>query len=515
MAVSVIIGITNKRINSTSTQFADSVNLSCRLKEPCSQQNPVFIVQGLSKTTYYNYAQFMNHYYWVDDVMWLTNDIQEVHCHLDPLGTYKNAIKNSYAYVQYGDSANWNKFIDDVRISPELEAPEFSDTKMFVIDNNIDLTNGTVVMRYMDCGNGGGVKTAGMSLTAFWSMLEDLTNVFTSTSTIGEITAKMGGQGSWRDNILSCMYIPYQLPKTGNTQLRLGGVTCNCTWGDLGAVEIRTGSGSIDIDWSVFNNYPFAKTSRWTSIQVCTPFGYADIPIDELRNQSKLYFMVCTDCISGEMSIKFSERTNGDGKCYAYFSGGIGVSMMDMLGTGIGFKQGLGNAIKYGAELGIGAFTLGASMGSASLSASRGVMSQANAVGATGAEYNEYVKQAQTAGTQAAIASGISSVSSCIPTGVGNPRVSGGGGSGLSSLCMTSPYGYGVFVMKGFRPLMLNGYTDFCDMYGYPVNYYLQLSSITGFCKCCGASVQNCLGATEANKSTINSYLNSGIYIED
>lgn len=515
MAVSVIIGRTNKQINSTSQLFADSTNLSCHLKEPCSQQNPVFIVQGLSKTVFYNFAKFMNHYYWVDDIVYLTNDIQEVHCHLDPLATYKDAINNSYAYVQYGDSANWNKYIDDIRISPELEAPEFSDEQMFELHPDISVTDGTVVMRFMDCGNGGGVKTAGMSLTAFWNMLEDLGNVFNATSTLGEITAKMGGQGSWRDNILSCMYIPIQLPKTGNSQLRLGGVTCSCTWGDLGAIEIKTGNGSIDLDWSPFMDYPFAKTSRWTSIQVCTPFGYADIPIDELRNQSKLYYMVCVDCISGEMSIKFSERTNGDGKCYGYFSGGIGVSMMDMLGTGMTFRQAFNNSLVFGAELGISAFTAGMSMGTSAINASSSVMNTANSVGATGDDYAEYATQARNQAKGAAISSGISSISSAVPTGVSCPRCSGGGGGGLAALCMTSPYGYGVYTMKGFRPLLLNGYSDFCDLYGYPVNYYLKLSSVKGFCKCAGASVQNCLGATEANKSTINSYLNSGIYLED
>ena len=70
--------------------------------------------------------------------------------------------------------------------------------------------------------------------------------------------------------------------------------------------------------------------------------------------------------------------------------------------------------------------------------------------------------------------------------------------------------------MKGFRPLMLTGYEDFCNMYGYPVNYYLKLSDCSGsFIKCSGATVQGALGATEANKSTINSYLNSGFYLED
>ena len=63
-------------------------------------------------------------------------------------------------------------------------------------------------------------------------------------------------------------------------------------------------------------------------------------------------------------------------------------------------------------------------------------------------------------------------------------------------------------------PYTLGTYTDYCDRYGYPCNRYLKLGDITGYCQCAGASVQGASGATQSNLSTINSYLNSGIYIE-
>ena len=57
-------------------------------------------------------------------------------------------------------------------------------------------------------------------------------------------------------------------------------------------------------------------------------------------------------------------------------------------------------------------------------------------------------------------------------------------------------------------------YINYCNQYGYPVNKYLTLGDISGYCQCIGASVEGATGASDASKSTINSYINTGIYIE-
>ena len=52
------IGTTTKRVNSTSQQFSLSYAYDVKLKEPCSMQSPVFLLEGLAKGTFYNYAKF-------------------------------------------------------------------------------------------------------------------------------------------------------------------------------------------------------------------------------------------------------------------------------------------------------------------------------------------------------------------------------------------------------------------------------------------------------------------------
>lgn len=523
MALSVIIGRTNKQINSTSQTFADSTSLSCRLKEPCSQQNPVFIVQGLSKTVYYNFAQFMNHYYWVDDIFWQTNDIQEVHCHLDPLATYKTAIENSYGFVQYGDSGHWNKYVDDARFAPESRAPEADVEDTFkCIPGITSAAGGYVMMKYMDCGNGGGVKCIAMTLSAFSSMLDDLSNIFNASTTIGEITAAMGGQGSWRDNILSCIYVPTSKINTGSSvsQIRLGGVTCTVNGYMQAAVVTATESDTITINLSssYFTSCPFMKNSRWISVQVSTPFGCTEIPFDILKPvlSTTLYVKSALDVTTGDVTIKITDDDDGIGTVLAAFSGNIGVNMMDLLGSGMNLGKGFANSVIFGAKLGISAFSLGATMGSASIAAFNSTMpSVSQSRDMTTAQKLDAIGKANQAGIRAAVTSGIEGVPSTIPTGVGSAGLGSGSiGGGFSSLYLTDTFGTGYICYRVYKPLDTPNYASFCDKYGYPVNKYLKLGDVPGFCKCSGASVQSCLGATEANKSTINSYINSGIYIE-
>ena len=109
----VKIGTISKRLNSTYSTV-NGTSLSCKLKDICGMQSPVFEVQGLTKGTFYNYASFEGRYYWVDEIEYETNNIQYVHCSIDPLATFKDAIKNTYGLVVYGDSTHWSKLIVDV-----------------------------------------------------------------------------------------------------------------------------------------------------------------------------------------------------------------------------------------------------------------------------------------------------------------------------------------------------------------------------------------------------------------
>ena len=178
----ITIGTTTKRLNSTSQSFSGT-QLSCKLKNPTSIHDPVFEVQGLTDGAMYNYASWGSRYYWVDDVIQITNTISEVHCRLDPLATYKSAITASSALVIYGDSTNWSKLIDDTRLQPEMRysTQTIGNANMFGLTPN---SEGCVAMTFTSTTSvdwitqastlaGTGVHTAIMSVAEMRKCIGD------------------------------------------------------------------------------------------------------------------------------------------------------------------------------------------------------------------------------------------------------------------------------------------------------------------------------------------------------
>lgn len=126
-----------KKINSisrvpTSTWVPSGghAEINVKLKEKTTEHNPVFLLKGVSLTKLadYNYVTLMDEdgttplkYYWVDNKVYITNDLSEWHCHLDVLATYHESILGSEGFCRYADQAHWNPFADDDRLQPDKE----------------------------------------------------------------------------------------------------------------------------------------------------------------------------------------------------------------------------------------------------------------------------------------------------------------------------------------------------------------------------------------------------------
>ena len=118
----ITIGITDKRKNSTKSSFVSGTDttLSCVMKEPIDYHDPIFKVIGLTKNVMYNYAQWGDYLYHVNSVKYITNDIAEISCTLDPMATYKNAVSRTYGYMLYSsDSSKMTTYVDDERVGPD------------------------------------------------------------------------------------------------------------------------------------------------------------------------------------------------------------------------------------------------------------------------------------------------------------------------------------------------------------------------------------------------------------
>ena len=521
--MNIIIGNTSKRINSISHVFSGTT-LSCKLKEPCSMQSPVFKVQGLTKGSLYNYASFEGRYYWVDDIIYKTFNIQEVHCHLDPLATYADEIKNSMVWAKYADSAHWNKDMDDMRFQPEKQSVGASASFDDCFGLSID-SDGTFIIKIMSCGpNEQGMRTYAMDATAFAGMLTDLQGFMNGYTQgvvgtvvdvmqfIANIWGALGGSGSWSDNILSCRWVPLPISAYSGTQanyIELGAVPCT---GQSAGTCLQVANGmslkryntSLSIPWATdATNNPFLKNNRWTALQVITPSGYAELDTTDLKDQVSLGWFACIDKLSGMWSAKITETNIDTAEILASFSGQIGLDMMGLIGSGSSFASQFSNVAMKAATLGASS-ALSLSAGSSNNRRSDADEEQ------SGSKLGSAIKSAVSElGT--GIAGGF------LPTGicVGAPSGTIGGGATDLYLYSTQSYrGKVILRMLQYKPKDLANYETYCARYGYPCNAYVKVGDVSGYICCVGANVQAPTGISQENQATINSYLNSGLYIE-
>lgn len=513
----VSIGTMDKRINSTKQTFSSAFSADCKLKEPCSMEAPVFIVQGLSKGSFYNYASFEGRYFWVDDIVYVTNNLQEVHCHLDPLATYKDDIKSTFAYVQYADKSHWNKWVDDVRIQPEKEDTSLSTSESKSIFSGSE--TGCVIMSYYDMSAQHGITHAALTVSSFMNMLADLDAILSSL-TMEQIVAKIGGIGSWADMIIDCRWVPWSAAdvagSSGAITVTLGTISCSATGGFISPIVRQNQQANWQIDWSFANDHPYLKHSRWTSYQIATPFGYCELPIDCIVNQSNIYMQTSVVKTTGDITITIWENGYGDGQLLAAFSGNISYNLMGEINHGDNILGAFGKTEAWAAKIGLGAASMGMSLGAGQVA-----MTMANQQMAAADQYGDagqfasaatnYTRTRTNVATSA-ISSGVE-LATCAPstTNVGAP--SGSVGASLSAIWLTGEFAKARLTRKVFVPVDKAGYGNFCDMYGYPCNQYMNLSTISGYVKCSGAVVE-ASGASQASLATLNSMVNSGIFIE-
>lgn len=99
----------SKEPNSTK-QPTTGRDITCVLKNDCSIIRPVFELSGYSLND--NYVKWDNRYYWIEDIVFKTNNIAEYHCREDVLATFKSYIGSSSQYIVRSAHAHTGSIID-------------------------------------------------------------------------------------------------------------------------------------------------------------------------------------------------------------------------------------------------------------------------------------------------------------------------------------------------------------------------------------------------------------------
>lgn len=568
--MNAIFGVTNKPMNSTSRRMTDTTTLTVKLKERCSKHNPIFIVEGLNKTRRYNYVNWNNSYYYIDDVIFVTNDIQEVHCRLDPMSTFRDQMKYVTGMAVYADEAHWADTIDDIRFCPDTIVHSVcGHARANTGDTfwNWSMTNSTVILDVIQTlGTDSGFKRYVLSVATYRqalmflnsSALDDAVYEFsTGGSTYQNLLSQAGkdlaniigsfGGGTWQDCITRALWVPIDISYWGTggwkTEIMIGGCRVP-TNGGAKLIEdtVRMQKSHIFLNksdlygTSIMEDLKFLRNPRWVSIQVRTPGGTQTINNPILREDSTWPLNMNTniDTVSGNwnMTITTEPLQAGASGYYknsqilARFEGNCSVDLTYWANN----RGNLGTMVVNTSSKIIPAVFGGGSFDtevSSVTTHNKNVITEDNSqVWSSGSVTKNIAKldrgtittneNSVTTGKKGtalpSIQNGIAEFS-CNGNQIANYNFANftqdDNVLAMGASFYTICWGPNSFINDADP---YEAYKDYCDLYGYPCNQVLLLDDVThhSYVQFSNAIMHVCEGATEDDIKTINFYLNDG-----
>lgn len=168
MQITVYSGF-SKRLNSTK-QPTGGTTIDCVLKSPTSVVKPTFRITDFNLA--WNYVLWGSRYYFVDDIVILTNDIAEISCSLDVLATYKTQIGNDREYVTRAAS-QYDLNITDAEY-PTKAVINHSVAALSGINTDISVASGSYVIGIKSKESSTGVAFYGLSESGLKSLVDYL-----------------------------------------------------------------------------------------------------------------------------------------------------------------------------------------------------------------------------------------------------------------------------------------------------------------------------------------------------
>lgn len=119
MAITLEMYTFNKKLNSTKQPSGSGTSVSAVMKDNTSVLNPHFILKDFN--TSWNYIKWGSRYYFVDDIVLLSNSHAEYVCRTDVLATFKTTIGSSSQYVLRA-AGEYSPYIVDTKYPAKASA---------------------------------------------------------------------------------------------------------------------------------------------------------------------------------------------------------------------------------------------------------------------------------------------------------------------------------------------------------------------------------------------------------
>ena len=448
--------------NKSTKQPTGGTTVNVLLKNECNILQPVFELNLLDFEI--NYVQAFGHFYFAD-VVNLDGHRSELHCKMDYLASFKSYISAYRGLVEYTSSSS-DLMITDPRNVPTLKiahATSFSDLS-WTIDTD---GYGTYILGVL------GSKGGATGMTTYYSMNQASFILFMqeafSQNIIDDVINDFNGV---QNCIVSCFWVPLDRSWVNshfngfNESIQLGRSSGMTAQGYKLTSRLYTESDDIEV---AFNTSYAAKTylhkAPYATGNIYLPFcGSVPLDLDLFADDPNIVITMTLDILTGDIIYYISQDP---GYIISTYSGNC-ASKIPVSGAsfdGIGVLQGISQAIMGGTS---------AAMGNVS------------SIGSI-------------------VSSGFSIANSLQLHSQGNGAISSAAQGGYS---LASQVKINTFIQE---PAETN-LTAYQAEQGMPYFKVATLSSLSGYIKCANASVA--IPGDGSEQDIINSYLNSGFYLE-
>lgn len=467
----------SKKINSTAqpTSSTESLTLECFVKTPSSLISPAVQLSKGTEPIDYNYAYIADwgRYYFINDIEY-SMGYWTLYLSVDVLASFKTGILGSEQYVLRSASSSDGSILD-------FKYPaKGSSSHGKTYGGNVVINAGSPVSGYFDgilwtgcwvvqvySNNNSGVTTYALNNAAFVSLMSNLTSYVPSD--ISDVSAGIAkAMFDPLQYITSVMWFPRFPDKdagTAQSSIIFGGysvsVSGTCVSFDS-SIWDRMYCDITVAKHSDVASYPYMQLSPYSNYDLYfEPFG--KLPLDS----TKLYGVNTIRCnwyLEYQKGLAHLEVTDASN------TGNVIATADSQFGIEIPISQ---MTVDY---IGAAANILGGTVGTLESLISGDIV---GTIG-RGAE---------------AIGNGIASMI---------PIVSGKGTPGS------------FLIFRGEAPRIEHQFFNIVgrnnNLFGSPLCQTVQLSTLSGFCMCSNALIS--LPCTESERGTIESYLNSGVFLE-
>lgn len=493
----------SKKRNSTKQPSGSGTLIDVKLKSATSIENPSFILKGNNFD--YNYAQAFNHYYFIDNITSLADDLIEISCSQDILATYKTDIGNYSGFVERA-ATNYDADVRDNLISAKQKI--VSATSVDTAITNYTTTGSFIVRVQGKSGVESYVGSKSQVRTMFSNIFDlnlfsgeygniDFDFVTTGMQELQKLLFAMSFNPS--NYIAGCKWFPFN-PSSSASNVDIGFYSVD--GGGMGKINqfAEHVNGAVSLPARYFNDFRDYDPS-WSRYSIYIP-GVGESNLDASSLSNGLNYDLAVDYKTGSCIV---ELTDNSGAHISTLCGNMGVDQQIGFADAAGATmQALANNFSGGSSDArpVANNATGGGGGGHSFGSSQ---RQPNRYAAAESIMSRYGIESGSGATET-IRSGVATaltVASALPMFNSNTNIIGVPGN--EAILKIHP-NITVSVQR-------YGSKDIPSaVAGRPVYKNSQISSYSGYVQLSGASID--LAGLSGDRDAVNSFLNSGFYYE-